>query len=123
MCLEGLWTNLYDAVWIPEVFSDLQLRLCVIAHTGPPGHRGQAATTQMLRKSFVWSTLKEDVASFLCFFLQCLSTTGGEKVPRPFGPALHGTECDDLLQFDYIEIGPSDSGEKYILMLQDDFSE
>ena len=53
----------------------------------------------------------------------CLSTQGGEKVPRPFGPAVHGTAPNDLVQFDYIEIGPSNTGEKYVLMVRDDHSD
>ena len=44
------------------------------------------------------------------------------KIPRPFGPAVHGTKPNDLLQFDYIEIAPGSNGEKYVLMLRDDHS-
>lgn len=43
-------------------------------------------------------------------------------IPRPYGPAVHGTKPNDLLQFDYIEIGPSTTGMKYILMLKDSHS-
>lgn len=43
-------------------------------------------------------------------------------MPRPFGPAVHGTGPNDLLQFDYIEIGSASTGEKYVLMLRDDHS-
>lgn len=45
------------------------------------------------------------------------------KVRRPFGPATHGTKPNDLLQIDYIEIGASHLGYKYILMMRDDHSD
>ena len=44
-------------------------------------------------------------------------------MPRPFGPAVHGTAPNQLLQFDYIELGDSRTGEKYFLMLRDDHSD
>lgn len=43
-------------------------------------------------------------------------------MPRPYGPAPHGTGSNDLLQFDYIEVAPAATGEKYVLMLRDDHS-
>lgn len=33
-------------IWIPDDSADVALRLCIIAHTGPGGHRGQQATEQ-----------------------------------------------------------------------------
>lgn len=39
---------------------------------------------------------------------------------RPFVSAVHGTKSNDLLQLDYIELGPSTGGNKYALMLHDD---
>lgn len=41
-------------------------------------------------------------------------------VPRPFGPVVHGTSTNDLLQFNYIELFASSSVERYVLMLRDD---
>lgn len=43
-------------------------------------------------------------------------------MPRPFGPSVHGTSPNALLQFYYIEIAPSATGEKYVLMMRDDHS-
>lgn len=119
---EDLWTFPDGRIWIPEDASDLQLRLCIIAHCGPAGHRGRKATEQALRSKFKWSTLTEDVQAFVRACIHCLSTVGGEKVPRPFGPAVHGTKPNDLVQFDYIDLGPSKTGDKYVLMLRDDHS-
>lgn len=41
-------------------------------------------------------------------------------MPRLFGPARHGTEPNDLVQFDFIKMGVGTTGEKYILVLRDD---
>ena len=120
--VEGLWQNPNGAIWIPDSDPDLQLRLCVIAHTGPSGHRGQSATETALRKRFFWSTMTTDVRSFVRACIHCLSTVGGRKVPRPFVPAVHGTKPNDLLLFDYIDLGPSTVGDRYVLMLKDDHS-
>ena len=120
---DQLWTTKAGAIWIPDECVDLQLRLCIIAHTGPSGHPGAKTTADTLASTYHWSTLHEDFKTFVRVCIHCLSTTGGEKVPRPFGPSFHGTAPHDLLQFDYIELGESSSGEKYVLMLRDDHSD
>lgn len=120
---DGLWRNEANAVWIPDDCDELQLRLCVIAHTGPSGHRGASSTESTVRQHFFWPTMKTDVDTFVKSCIHCLSTTGGGRVPRPYGPAFHGTSANDLLQFDYIEVAPSTTGDKYVLMLRDDHSD
>lgn len=47
-----LWTNPNGAIWIQDNATDLQLRLCIIAHTGPARHRGQDAAETVLRDRF-----------------------------------------------------------------------
>lgn len=59
----------------------------------------------------------------MCELAFCLSTLGREKVPRRFGPPLLGTKPKDLLQFDYIEPVPSNSDDKYVLILRDEISD
>ena len=120
---DGLWTFWDGKIWVPEDASDLQLHLCIIAHTGPAGHRGRDATESALRSKFNWPTLTDDVRAFGRACIHCLSTLGGERVPRPFGPAMHGTKPSDLVQLDYIDLGTSNSGDKYFLMLRDDHSD
>lgn len=51
--------------------------------------------------------MQADVRAFVRACIHCLSTAGGEKVPRPFGPSVHRTKANDLLQFDYIYLGAS----------------
>lgn len=43
-------------------------------------------------------------------------------MPRPYGPYLHGTSPNSLVQFYCIELGPSHTGDKYVLMIRDDHS-
>ncbi|KAJ0392197.1 hypothetical protein ATCC90586_010566 [Pythium insidiosum] len=61
----NVWVLRDGKVWIPEDATDLQQRLCVLAHAGASGHRGIKPTTQALEKVFWWSTLREDVAVFV----------------------------------------------------------
>ena len=118
-----VWRNKEGAIWVPDTALDLQLRLCIIAHTGPSGYRGASSTASVLRAHYFWSTAASDVRSFVRACIHFLSTVGVGKVPRPFGPSVHGTAPNDLLQFAYIELGPSTDGCKYVLMLRDDHSD
>ena len=36
---------------------------------------------------------------------------------------MYGTKPNDFLKFEYIELGQSNSGEKYLLMLREDHSD
>ena len=38
------------------------------------------------------------------------------------GRAVHGTDANKLVQFDYIDLGKSSSGDVYVLMIRDDLS-
>lgn len=66
--------------------------------------------------------MSEDVDLFVSSFINCLYTTGGGNVPRPFGLVLFGTKPNELVQFDSIEPGPSRTVGKYVLMVRDDHS-
>lgn len=76
----GLWVNSTGSVWIPDDSTDLQMRLCVIAHTEPSGHRGGKSTEFTLKNVNFWCTLSMDVNAFTYTCIHCLSTTGREKV-------------------------------------------
>lgn len=71
------------AVWVPDEDTALQLRLCVIAHTGAAGHRGPQATKDTLSSNFSWSTVESDIDAFVSDCIHCLSTTGGGKYHGP----------------------------------------
>lgn len=51
---DGIWQTSSGSIWIPDDYSDLQLRLCIIAHTSSAGHRGASTTEHILLKSFTW---------------------------------------------------------------------
>ena len=119
---DGLLHTRHGVIWIPPTEEDLQLRICIVAHTGAAGHRGKSPTLLTIQERFFWDTPKFDVHTFLSSCIHCISTTRGHKEPRPYGPALHGLAPNDLLQFDFLEMAPSNTDMKYILMIRDDFS-
>lgn len=43
-------------------------------------------------------------------------------MPRPLGPAIHGSKPNKLVQFYYIDLGPTETGDKYVLMNRDGLS-
>lgn len=77
----------------------------------------------MLGNYFVYPTESIYVRTFVKACIHCLSTTGGDSIPPSFGPALHGTDRNDLDQFGYIDMGKSGSGDKYVLMVRADMSD
>lgn len=109
-------------IWIADDNEALQRRFVVIAHCGPAGHRGSAATLKALSQLFFWTTLFADFKLFVSSCMHCLSTTGGASVPRLFGSTLHGTEPNDLVQLDYIDMCPTPTADHYILIIGDDHS-
>ncbi|GLE11378.1 hypothetical protein PINS_up023758 [Pythium insidiosum] len=74
---DGLLLNEDGRVWIPDTATSLQLRLCIVAHFGPAGHRGVKTTLDTLRDKFVWRDMHQDVEDFVKRCLHCASTTGG----------------------------------------------
>lgn len=63
-----------------------------------------------------------DVQAFVNSCVHCWATTDGIRVPRPFGPVVHGSTPNDVLQFDYMEFSLGSTGEKYVLLFRDDHS-
>lgn len=82
-------------------------------------HRGFTVTESNLRRHFNCLTLTPYIKAFVGTCVHCLSTLGGDRFPHPFGPVVHGDRPNSLLQFDYLELGPGDNGDKYVLMLRD----
>jgi hypothetical protein len=109
-------------VWIPPEAQDLQLRICVVAHTGHGGHRGLTTTTESIKAVFFWKTLIDDVRTFCNTCLHCCSTIGGDRTPRPYGQALHASQPNEVIHFDFLFMGPSLAGYKYLLLIKDDLS-
>ena len=113
-----------ERVWIPDK-GHLRLRLCVAAHCGAAGHRGMMATYLSLKRRFYWKGMQKDVNDFCLQCLHCVTTRGGNRVPRPMGSACHATDSNCVLHWDYLFIrkalGDSRHGCSYILCMMDDF--
>jgi hypothetical protein len=92
-------------VWIPADANDLQLRICIVAHTGPGGHRGRTATTDYIRAIFSWPTVLVDFRTFCNTCLHYRSTLGGDITPRPLGQAVHASLPNEIIHFDYLYMG------------------
>jgi hypothetical protein len=119
---DGLYRTSSDQVWIPSSASELQLRICVVSHTGLGGHRGFKTTLGTIQSCFSWPTINEDVQSFCNSCLHCRSTIGGDRTTRPLGEAIHATLPNEVIHFDFLFMGPSDVGYKYVLLIKDDLS-
>ena len=107
-------------IWIPDDATDMQLRLCVCAHAGLAGHRGVGPTTDSLKAFCVWSDMVADIKFFVDRCLHCASVSGGN--PRPFGEALHSSEPNGLIHWDFLHMGQTTTGEVYLLVIKDDAS-
>ncbi|ETV97426.1 hypothetical protein H310_09756 [Aphanomyces invadans] len=113
--------RLVDGVlWIPDDATGLQLRLCVCAHASLAGHRPAGQTLASLAKFCRWSTLKADVKFFVGRCLHCASVLGG--APRPLGEALHSSQPNGLLHWNFVYMGDLKTGDRYLLVIKCDAS-
>ena len=118
---DGTWT-VRGLIWIPDSADQLQLRLLIVAHCGNAGHRGAESTADLLQEQFIWETLDADCRSFISNCIHCIMAKTGDKIPRPYATALHATLPNEVVHFDYLFMGPSSTGEKYIFVIKDDLS-
>ncbi|KAF0702604.1 hypothetical protein As57867_007742, partial [Aphanomyces stellatus] len=109
-----------DVIWVPAAAAELQLRLCVCAHASLAGHRTATATLSSLESFCQWTGMKDDVEFFVRRCLHCASASGG--APRPLGEALHSTVPNGLIHWDFVFMGASKTGDKYLLVVKCDAS-
>lgn len=118
-----LWSFPDMSIWIPDNDYKLQLRLCIISHSGTAGHRGQDATEQALKKRYKWNGLSEQIRLFVRKCLLCRMNNEGRMEPRPYGEAIHATGNNEVLHFDYLYMDACEKDKlKWLLVLKDDFS-
>ncbi|KAF0702603.1 hypothetical protein AaE_015828 [Aphanomyces astaci] len=109
-----------QVLWVPDEASELQLRLCVCAHASLAGHRASGPTLDSLVAFCWWTTMEKDVQFFVDRCLDCASVSGG--APRPLGEALHSAKPNGLLHWDYLFMGDSKTGDKYLFVIKCDAS-
>jgi RNase H-like domain found in reverse transcriptase/Reverse transcriptase (RNA-dependent DNA polymerase)/Integrase core domain/Integrase zinc binding domain len=123
--VDGFWLYSNDAIYVPDL-DHLRLRICIVAHQGPAGHRGSIITFNWIREHFWWPSMERDVNVFTRTCHQCLLTTGGHTVPRPLRDTLHATQPNQVLHFDFFYVAEPTADTphqyKYILVIMDGFS-
>ncbi|KAH9110622.1 hypothetical protein LEN26_013685 [Aphanomyces euteiches] len=113
---------LRDRIWIPDEAYDLLTRLLIIAHRGSMGHRGHHAMAHNLRRIFYTDDLDGKIATFLKSCLLCPHIRGGKIVQRPQGNTWTATRRNEGLHFDFLFMGETWKGSKYVLVLKDDLT-
>jgi len=109
-------------IWIPDEAAELQLKLLVIAHCGQAGHRGADSTESILKETYHWTGLKEDVIEFTKACLHCIVGKTGHKIPRPISLTLHASKPNEVIHFDFLYMGHGIEDYKYLLVIKDDLS-
>ncbi|KAH9095716.1 hypothetical protein LEN26_017772 [Aphanomyces euteiches] len=118
---DGLWL-VADRIWIPTEATSLIQRMLIVAHCGSMGHRGEAALVQHVQRKFQVDKLHQRGKEFIAACLLCPHVKGGRVLHRPYAPRWHATKPNEGLHFDYLYMGPSKNGPKYVLVLKDDLS-
>lgn len=143
---DGIRMDKDNRVWVPDV-DGLRLRICIVAHQGIAGHRGMTTTKKAIMKRFTWKRITRDIEEFVRKCIHCQTSTGGTRVPRPWAEALHATEKNQVLHFDFMLIDRKESRKhreraerkrdgdedgraplhasrmEYLLVLKDDFTD
>lgn len=103
---DELWKDGAGRVWVPAASRTLQLRLCVLAHAGPAGHRGARVTLKPLAARFAWSKMQSQVREFVRGCLHCRGAKGPALHPRPWGSTLVGEKPNQVVHFDFLYLKP-----------------
>lgn len=117
-----VWTNKKGEILIPQSEHKLKIRILVAAHAGPAGHRASEATKNNLTGRFWWDDMEHDINSFINSCLHCITSSSGQKVPRPLGHTIHATEPNQVIHFDFCYMGKSTSAHEYVLIIKDDLT-
>jgi transposase InsO family protein len=121
--VDGVLNTAKGQMFVPDK-DFLRLRLCIVAHQGPAGHRGINTTTTWITQRFWWPTVDRDIAVFCRTCLQCQYTRGGKTVPRPLLDTFHASRPNQQLHFDFMHIRQATTATQfqYVLVIMDGFS-
>lgn len=99
------------------------MRLIIISHCGQNGHRGTDATYRIVSEEFTWTTMYEDIRTFVNDCVHCVVSRTGEKIARPLVSALHRSTQNEVVHMDFLYMGEAtESYMKYVLIIRDDLS-
>lgn len=107
---------------MPDKDAERYLSLCFIDNTSAVSRSCSLPTEIGLPAEYSSNTLAADVTLFVRSCIHYLETRRAERAPRPYDIAMHETKPSELPRFDYIELYPGTTGEKYIVRLRDDHS-
>ncbi len=119
----GYFLTVDKKIWLPQTENalDLRMRIAVIAHMGVGGHRRVKGTLQAVHDVFWWRHLKTEITAFVQSCIHC-KQIDGKTEPRPWGTALHATQPNELIHWDWISLPKCASGNAYVLVIRDDMS-
>jgi hypothetical protein len=123
--IDGVITTAKGQIYVHDK-RHLRLRLCIVAHQGPAGHRGIDITTRWVSERFWWPTMSRDISVFCRTCLQCQYTRGGKTVPRPHLNTFFPTRPNQQLHFDFFYVRDASFSRPgtptYILVILDAYS-
>ncbi|OWY94851.1 hypothetical protein PHMEG_00035302 [Phytophthora megakarya] len=119
---DSLWRDDEQRIWIPDDAAELQMRVSVVGHFGIAGHRGVATTVEKICGQSVWKGMNKDIELFVNPCLHCASSVGGPPQPRLLGEAMHAERPNELIHWDYLFMGDSETKDCYVLVIKDDAS-
>ncbi len=118
-----------NKIQIPTEASEIKLILIVIANTATAGHRGVDATFDILKQIYYWKQNQNDVQEFVkgCLHLVGTSQLNEGRLSRTLvsgyhDPQMHATSPNELVHFDYLYMGESTTGHKYVFVVLDGLS-
>ena len=116
--LDGVYVNGDGKAYVPDV-ERLRERIIIGAHQGAAIHRKKEMTKNAVSALFAWQGMAKDVKNFCHRCLHCVLNADRVKVPRATATTMLPEIANEAISFDYIYMGPSATGEKYILLLKD----
>jgi transposase InsO family protein len=115
----GLWVTKDDDVYVPDA-DKLRMRCAIVAHQGAGLHRKvDAMYTSVRAAKCWWPSMRETLKDISKLCMCCVWTMEGKRIPRATVETLYATKAGEAVTMDFLYIGPSDSGLKYILVLKD----
>ena len=115
----GLWVTKDDDIYIPDA-DNLRMRCAIVAHQGSGLHRKvDAMHTSIQAAKCWWPKMRDTLKKLTSLCMCCVWTMEGKRIPRATVETLYATKAGEAVTMDFLYIGPSDDGFKYILVLKD----